>query len=248
MHTFTALYDTQAEAEAAQAKLEQLGIIDIDHGLHGEDTAGFEGDAGAVYGEDRHIYKEATKRGGFLLTVNTDDAQADRVHQFLESTNPVDLEERERQLKAAGFVPPTAPVAASASIPTATARADEQVIPIVEEQLSVGKRQVDRGSVRVRAYTVATPVREAVQLREEHVDIERRPVSQAVSNADGLFQERSLEMTETAEEAVVGKQARVVEEVLVRKDASERVETVQDTVRHTEVDVERTDGRGVERP
>ena len=244
MHTFTALYDTRAEAEAAQAKLQQLGIVDIDHGLHGEDTTAFEDDAGGIYGEDRHIYKEATKRGGFLLTVNTDDAQADRVHQFLDATNPVDLDERERQLKAAGFAAPT-PTPAAAALRSA---AGEEVIPIIEERLQVGKRQVDRGSVRVRAYTVETPVREAVQLREEHVDIERRPVAEAVANADGLFQERSLEMTETAEEAVVGKQARVVEEVVVRKDASERVETVQDTVRHNEIDVERTDGRGVERP
>ena len=240
MHTFTALYDTRAEAEAAQAKLEQLGIVDIDHGLHGEDTTAFESDAGGIYGEDRHIYKEATKRGGFLLSVNSDDAQADRVHQFLDSTNPVDLDERERQLKAQGFVPP-APAAAPQGA------AAEQVIPIVEERLQVGKRQVDRGGVRVRAYTVETPVRDAVQLREERVDVERRPLGETVSDAEGLFQERSLEMTETAEEAVIGKQARVVEEVIVRKDATERVESVKDTVRHTEVDVERTDGRGVER-
>ena len=245
MHTFTALYDTRAEAEAAQAKLEQLGIVDVDHGLHGEDTTAFEGEAGAAFGEDRHIYKEATKRGGFLLTVNTDDAQADRVHKFLDSTNPVDLDERERQLKASGFTPPAAPVAARAPIAGTTG---EQAIPIVEEQLQVGKRQVERGGVRVRAYTVETPVREAVQLREEHVEVQRRPVGEAVRDASGLFQERSLELTETAEEAVVGKQARVVEEVLVRKDATERVETVQDTVRHTEVEVERTDGLGRERP
>ncbi len=241
MHTFTALYDTRAEAEAAQAKLEQLGIIDIDHGLHGEDTNAFDDDTGAVFGEDRHIYKEATKRGGFLLTVNTDDAQADRVHQFLDSTHPVDLDERERQIRAAGFAAPAAPLAAAAP-------ATDAVIPIVEERLQVGKRQVDRGGVRVRAYTVETPVRDSVQLREEHVEVQRRPVGEAVRDSAGLFQERSLEMTETAEEAVVGKQARVVEEVVVRKDASERLETVRDTVRHTEVEVERTDGRDVERP
>ena len=244
MHTFTALYDTQAEAEAAQAKLEQLGVVDIDHGLHGADTTAFDGDAGATYGEDRHIYKEATKRGGFLLTMNTDDAQADRVHLLLDATNPVDLDERERQLKATGFTPPaSAPVSPLA----AGSVAGEQVIPIVEEHLQVGKRQIDRGGVRVRAYTVQTPVRDAVSLREEHVEVGRRPVGEAVRDAEGLFQERTLELTETAEEAVVGKEARVVEEVVVRKDASERLETVQDTVRHTEVEVERTDGRGVER-
>ena len=244
MHTFTALYDTRAEAEAAQAKLQELGIVDIDRGLRGGDTTAFEGDAGAVYGEDRHIYKEATRRGGFLLTVNTDDAQADRVHQALDATHPVDLDERERQMRAEGFA---SPVAADATPVAAGAVDSEEVIPIAEERLQVGKRQVDRGGVRVRAYTVATPVREAVQLREEHVDVERRPVGETVGDAAGLFQERSLETTETAEEAVVGKEARVVEEVVVRKDASERVETVTDTVRHTEVDVERTDSRGFER-
>lgn len=237
MHTFTALYDTQAEAEAAQAKLEQLGVVDIDHGLHGDDAAAFEDDAGAIYGEDRHIYREATKRGGFLLTVNVDDAQADRVHQFLDGTNPVDLDERERQMKAAGFAAPApVPLAAPASA------SGEQVIPIVEEQLRVGKRQVDRGGVRVRAYTVETPVHDAVTLRQERVDVERRAVDSPVADAEALFREQTVEMTETAEEAVVGKEARVVEEVLVRKDVGERVETVRDTVRHTEVEVERTDG------
>ena len=238
MHTFTALYDTRAEAEAAQAKLEQLGVVDIDHGLHGEDAAAFEGDAGAIYGEDRHIYREATRRGGFLLTVNVDDAEADRVHQLLDGTRPVDMDEREQQLKAQGF-------AAPAPIPAPAPRADatgEQVIPIVEERLRVGKRLVDRGGVRVRAYTVETPVHEQVRLREEHVSIERRPVGERVADAAGLFAERGVSLTETAEEAVVGKEARVVEEVRVRKDASERTETVQDTVRRTEVEVERTDG------
>ena len=102
----------------------------------------------------------------------------------------------------------------------------------------VGKRQVDRGGVRVRAYTVETPVQESVSLREERVDVERRAVNTPVSDTAGLFQERAVELTETSEEVVVGKEARIVEELSVRKEAGERVETVSDKVRHTEVEVD----------
>jgi len=48
----------------------------------------------------------------------------------------------------------------------------------------------------------------------------------------------TIEVTETDEEAVVRKHARVVEEVVVRKDVQEHTETVRDTVRRTEVEVE----------
>lgn len=246
MHTFTALYDKQADAEAMQAELERLGIVDLDHDLHSQDSAGFDrnaysddsgpglwGKKGGVAPpkEDRHIYEEALRRGGYLLTVNCDDAEAPRVHQILEGSNAVDMVDRERELRASGFVPPVpAPVAA-------TAVAD-QVIPVVEEQLVVGKRQVDRGGVRVRAYTVETPVQESVSLREEHVDVERRAVNTPVADTAGLFQERNLELIETSEEVVVGREARIVEELSVHKEAGERVETVNDTVRHTEVEVD----------
>lgn len=114
------------------------------------------------------------------------------------------------------------------------------MIPIYEEQLLVGKREVARGGARVRSYVVETPVHEQVRLREEHVEVERRPVNQPISAADGdVFRERSIEMTETAEEAVVSKSTRIVEEVGLRKDVGERTETVTDSVHHTEVEVER---------
>ena len=114
-----------------------------------------------------------------------------------------------------------------------------EAIPIVEERLTVGKREVRSGRVRVRSYVVETPVQEQVSLRQEHVEVERRHVDRPVTDADqALFQERVIEATESSEEAVVAKEARVVEEVVVRKDAEERVQTVQDKVRRTEVEVE----------
>lgn len=114
----------------------------------------------------------------------------------------------------------------------------EQIIPVMQETLRVGKRDTARGSVRVRAYTVETPVTEEVRLRTERVAVERRPVDRAAAPGDGTFRDRTVEMTERDEEAVVAKDARVVEEVVVRKDVGERTETIRDTTRRTEVEVE----------
>ena len=111
------------------------------------------------------------------------------------------------------------------------------MIPIVEEELVVGKREVDRGNVRVRSFVREVPVSGQVQLHEENVHVERRPVDRPLSDAD-TFRDRTIEMTEVNEEAVVGKTARVREEVVIRKDVGDRTETVSDTVRKTEVEIE----------
>jgi len=112
------------------------------------------------------------------------------------------------------------------------------VIPIAEERLRVGKRVADTGRVRVRSYVVEEPVSEQVDLREERVTVERRPVDRSLNAGDDAFRERTVELDERREEAVVGKEARVREELVVNKDVETRRETVSDTVRHTEVDVQ----------
>jgi uncharacterized protein (TIGR02271 family) len=149
-----------------------------------------------------------------------------------------------------------APATAGATVPTMTATAatreapaphagmtgGEERIEIVEEQMRIGKRLAAGGRVRVRSYVVETPVEEHVTLRDEHVSVERRTVDRAPTPADEvLFAERTIEATETDEEAVVSKTAHVTGEVVVSKTAEERVETVRDTLRRTEVEVE--DGR-----
>ena len=123
-----------------------------------------------------------------------------------------------------------------------TIRGEEERIPLVEERLVVGKREVEGGGIRVRSRVVEEPVSEQVRLRDEHVEVERRPVDARTEDADGLFRERTIEMSETDEEAVVAKEARVTEELIVRKDVDQHVEQVSDTVRRTEVDVEEFDG------
>ena len=114
----------------------------------------------------------------------------------------------------------------------------DETIPIVEERLRVGKRETGHGRVRVRAYTVEEPVSESVDLREERVEVERRPVDRPLTNADTAFQDRTIEAEEYREEAVVQKEARVVEEIELRKTSETHRETVSDTVRRTEVEID----------
>ncbi len=138
-------------------------------------------------------------------------------------------------------------LAGRAAEPT-SATGREEVIPVVEESLAIGKRAVAGGRVRVHVQVVENPVTQDVQLREERVQVERRRVDRPVEGSDPAFQERTVEMTETREEAVVGKTARVTEEVVVRKDAGERTERVQETVRRTEVKVDKDDAAAASLP
>ncbi len=114
----------------------------------------------------------------------------------------------------------------------------EDTIPVVEERLRVGKRDTSKGHVRVRAYTVEEPVSESVDLREDRVELERRPVDRAVTGAESAFQDRTIEAEAYREEAVVSKEARVVEEIGLRKTSETHRETVSDTVRRTEIEID----------
>jgi uncharacterized protein (TIGR02271 family) len=113
----------------------------------------------------------------------------------------------------------------------------EQVIPVVQEELTVGKRQVQRGGVRIYSRVVEEPVSESVSLHDERIVVDRRPVDRAATEAD-FTNAGTVELTATGEEAVVGKRSRVVEEIRVGKEATDRTEQINDTVRHTEVDVQ----------
>lgn len=209
--------------------------------------------------DDRYAYEEGVRRGGATLVVSADEARVDEVAEILEQNGAVDLDERESAWKNEGWTgaaavpttggPVVAPDLASRATAPATGEhagrsagmSDVEAIPLAEENLQVGKRQVNAGRVRVRSYVVETPVEENVSLREENVTVESRAVDRAAGAGDeALFRERTIEAEEVQEEAVVAKETRVKEEVVVKKDVGERTETVRDTVRHTEVDVEDT--------
>ena len=246
--TITALYDSKAAADAAKNRLTAMGVSGGDVDIHDQasadtagDNKGFLASLKGMFGdhEDSHAYAEGVRRGHFLLTAKVDEAKAPTAIQALEMSGAVDFDRSQESWKKEGWTAPTA----APTTGMAAARTDgETAIPIVEERLVVGKREVDRGGVRVRSYVVESPVSEQVTLLEENVDVQRRAVDRPLTDADDAFRERSIEMTETGEEAVVGKEAHVTEEVSIRKDVGQRTEEVRDTVRHTEVEVERTDG------
>ncbi len=211
------------------------------------------------YGDDAGVYSEAVRRGSYIVSVDAQsDEQAARATDILQRFNAVDLDQRATGWRSSGWSgyqadsplytaeeirqdrdEYTKTTVAAASATPAVERGTGQAIPVIEEQLQVGKRTVQRGGVRIFRHVTETPVEESVQLREEHVTVERRTVDQPASAADlEAFKEGTIEVRETAEEPVVGKTARVVEEVEVGKEITERTETVSDTVRRTEVEVE----------
>jgi uncharacterized protein (TIGR02271 family) len=190
--------------------------------------------------EDRHTYSEGLRRGGFLLTVRTNENLYDRALAILDDEGTVDLDQRMATWRKEGWQPQAVGTGMRSS------SAEHEVIPVTEEQLRVGKRDVSHGRVRVRTYVVEEPVQDRVDLREERVRVERRPVDRLATSDERLFQNRTIEAEERAEEAVVEKQARVKEELTVRKDVDQRSKTVSDKVRRTEVKVE--DERAKDRP
>jgi uncharacterized protein (TIGR02271 family) len=180
--------------------------------------------------------------------VTAEEGQIDRVTEIAERHGAFDMDEREATWRREGWTGykggTAATIGSAGARNAATAAQGEEAIPIVEENLRVGKRQVEGGHVRIRSYVVETPVEEQVNLRQEHVQVERRPVDRPVTAADeALFRDRTIEASERSEEAVVSKEARVKEELVVNKDVRERTETVEDTVRRTEVEVEDERGR-----
>lgn len=200
--------------------------------------------------EDRYSYAEGLARGGYLVAVsNLDGSAYGRALEILDREGAVDLEQEEEAWRSSGWTGYQAGTtyAAETGAELTDSRTDrrgpEEAIPVVEEQLRVGKRDVSHGHVRVRSYVVETPVEEQLSLREENVRVERRPVDRPLSAGDEPFQDRVIEVEERAEEPVVEKTARVVEEVAISKETNTRQKTVSDTVKRTEVEVE--DERGI---
>ena len=267
--TITAMFDNRADAEAGAERLRQAGIDASHIQVHDQSThqtsSGYsthqdQGTWASIKNaflpdEDRHTYEEGMRRGGAVLTADVADHHADDAVRALEEANSVDLDERSQSWRNDGWNYPASGTATGlfggrddndrATHRASDDNAGEQVIPVVEEQLVVGKRDVASGGARIRSYVSEVPVHEQVRLREEHVNVTRRPVDQPLSSVDAdAFREREINVTATSEEAVIGKKAHVVEEVVVSKTAGERTEEVNDTVRRTEVDIDEDGARG----
>ena len=191
----------------------------------------------SLFGSDQHandadLYTEAVRRGSYLISVTVaNPEQGDRAAAILHGFNPVDLEQRATEWRKAGW---------GGAPATQTQNETQTSLPVIEEELKVGKRSVLKGGVRIYQHITERPVEESVRLTEEHVSVTRTPVNEPATEADlAAFKEGTMEVRETAEEPVVEKTARVVEEVNISKDVTERTETVSDTLRRTDVDVEK---------
>jgi uncharacterized protein (TIGR02271 family) len=114
-------------------------------------------------------------------------------------------------------------------------------IALHEEQLKVGKRNVVAGEVRLHKIVRTEEVNVPVELKSEHVVIERIPASEAKGTGATSFDEERIEIPLSREEAVVEKVTQVTGGVRVRKTEELRQETVQDSVRREDVEEERVD-------
>lgn len=189
-----------------------------------------------------HTTSEAIRRGSCVVAVEArDEAEAENVERIMQACGAVDIDQRAERWRAeegwTGY-DETAPRLSGEALDEERRR-NAGHIPVVRETMQVGKRDVVRGGVRVVTRIVDRPVEEQVTLREEHAHVERRPVDRPATEAElrGL-KEGTIEVTERSEEPVIGKTTRVVEEVDVTKEVGTRTQTVRDTVRNTEVDVE----------
>jgi len=128
------------------------------------------------------------------------------------------------------------------------AEAHEEVLRLAEEQLQVGKRMVETGQTRVRRFVTEREVSADVTLHEEHADVLRRAVTDSKYIGEIDWADSTIEVVETAEQALVNKTARVVEEVSLKKIGSDHVETVRDKIRRQQVEIERLgpDGRTIQ--
>lgn len=244
-HTVIGVFTYTSEAQEAKQYLTNNGFSssDIDIATQGENSSSTTGDNSDRIGsffsnlftndddaDMRSKYTEAGRRG-IIVTVHAKSAdEAEKAVTILDNYGAIDVNESSYQDSSN-----------SGSYQAADTTSGK--IDVIEENLQVGKREVETGGVRLRSRIVERPVEESIRLREEHVNIERNAVNRPATEADfANFKEGTVEVTEHAERPVVAKEARVVEEVSLNKEVSEREETISDTVRHTEVDTENITG------
>jgi hypothetical protein len=180
--TVTAFFDNRADAEAAKQRLHAAQIDADHVHIHDQSSQGYREsgaysdheDRGVwdsiknafLPDEDRHTYEEGLRRGGVLLTADVDADKVDEAVRVLEGSNSVDLEDRSQQWRSQGWDYGAAGAATGLVADTDTDRtsgkgfigsdhrdaSDERTIPIVEERLQVGKREVERGGARGRGF------------------------------------------------------------------------------------------------
>jgi uncharacterized protein (TIGR02271 family) len=266
--TLVAVFDTPEHAKAAVEALKTGGFHDDDISVFDKDrlSAGKSAiskdvkEAGLwhrLFGNDlyRHeaaVFGQTIERGGTVLSLRVLDTEVAHATGILDLHRPIDVQDR---AVARGIAPAAAVISAAKAIaaeaPIATAQkiavtpevaaTHDEVLRLAEEQLEVGKRMVETGSTRVRRFTTEREVSADVTLHEEHAEVLRRAIAEPVKISELDWSDREIEVVETAEQALVSKTARVVEEVALKKVGTDHVETVHEKLRRQQAEVERVD-------
>jgi uncharacterized protein (TIGR02271 family) len=245
------VYDTTDKAKSALNVLKNSGIDTSDVSLLDRNTLGTGVDQQHVglwrrlFGEnvwehEAAVYGDTLRKGGAVLAVRGPKDRVAKIMAILDAHNPVDV--HEHAAKIGTEVPTEAKALVTAPGTAAKAGADKQeVLRLAEEQMNVGKRLFETGTTRIRRFVTERPVEAQVNLHEEHAKVVRRAVTDPNYIADIDWSDQEYTVTETAERPVVSKSARVVEEVALDREGSDRTETVRDTVRRQQVEVEKSD-------
>lgn len=265
-YTVVGIFDSKNEARQAMDELVQNGFvendIDFSEGRFSDDTTqsstatsntGISDSVSNFFSNlfsndetQARNYTNVARDAEAILTVQADSKErADKVAEIFDRYGSVDIEDRSAQYQQ-GYAQTSGNVQdreiANRSTTNETATTGGTAIPIIEEEMQIGKRAVETGGVRVRSRVIEKPVEESLRLRQERVIVNRHPVNRAVTDADMTnFKQGDFDITERGEEAVVTKQARVVEEIEIGKQVEERDEVIRDTVRKTDVDVKEID-------
>ena len=223
-----------------------------------------------TYESDHTYYGRHIDSGSTVLAVTVEQAESQRVMDLLADQMPLKLEDVGTEASATGTQDTSAltamregtmregtmdgvcegtmrevgmmgtPHAMTEPNRISETNEREEVIPLAEEQVEIGKRRVDHAA-RIRRYVVETPVEREVTLRDETVEIERRRPVEGTSPGAGAFEERTVEVHTSSEQPEVTKTANIAEEVVVHKTVTERPETVRETVRKEQVEIIKDD-------
>lgn len=231
--TVTALYDSRQEASRALQSLRvevPLAHADIYDRTEASLQALRRLDLTA---EERSACEAKLATGDYLLLAKPRSGEApDRIIAVLEREAAEPFGETQSRV----------PAKESGPMAIGPATIAEERIPIVEEALQIGTRDVVRGGARVRTRVEEFPVAKEIELSSELVHVTSRPASRPVSEQEleqgGLFRDRLIEIAQVREEAVVSKEVFIREEVVVSKTTERRVERIHDTVRRTVVETE----------
>lgn len=233
-----AVFDQYAEAQSTVNELLVNGFEQNEVKLNSEEApqverekpqqGGVKGFFQDLFGKGKEdddeirLYDEAVRHGNYVVTaIASTDERSDLATEVMSHHHPIDIDERSSEWIGKGK--------------------EERSIPVIEEEVKIGKREVAGGGVRIFKNVYEVPVEEDLTLRDERVTVERVPVDKPATEADlGAFKEGSLEFRERSEEPVISKKARVVEEVRVGKEVTERTERIKESAKRTDIEVERS--------